>query len=356
MKPFTSENDPCAIVECHGRKKWWRRCGDKRRGFRYLDSQGTPLLEEKRLARIRSLVIPPAWSEVRIAPSPRSHLQAVGLDTTGRIQYLYHPKFVDEQQRKKYEKLAQFGARLPLLRRMTNAHIALDGLPKERVLAVIIRLINDLYFRLGSEASVSQYRTYGVTTLRNRHLQILPGGRLAFSFIGKHHIPQRRLLVDEELAALMAEIKALRGSHLFHYLDENGKSRPITGRDVNQYIKTAVGAEYSAKDFRTWGGTLNAAIVLAELGPAETEKQRQRNIVQATKRVAEQLGNTPAVCRASYIHPVVFERYAQGITLSDFRKKAERIIRRQQPEYEVEELALLALFRAGENIADRGAA
>jgi DNA topoisomerase I len=343
------------LVEHGTRVKWWRRRGTKKQGFWYEDQQGRPITDEAQLERIRLLVIPPAWRHVRIAPSLRSRLQAVGIDAAGRIQYKYHPSFAARQQQKKYAKIERFGQALPLLRQVTNADIALDGFPRQRVLAIIIRLINDLYLRVGSELSVKRYRTYGVTTLRNRHLEIKSGGQLIFSFVGKHHIRHRRIIVDEELAVLMRDLKALGGPKLFEYTDDSGKVRPITPRDVNEYIKAAVGPEFSAKDFRTWGGSLLAAIRLAEIGQAENDRQAKRNITQAVKQVAEHLGNTASVCRSCYIHPAVLRRYAEGITLEAFRPRRNRQIRRLQPEYEPEELALLKLFRA-DGKADKAAA
>src|SRR5579884_271303 len=335
-----------SVLEKGARARWWRRRGSKEKGFWYEDAKGVRITDEKQLERIRALALPPAWTSVRIAPSPRSRLQALGIDTSGRVQYRYHPDFQAAQQRQKYAKLERFGELLPTLRQMTNRHMALEGLPRERVLAIVIRLINDLYFRLGSEESVRRYRTFGVTTLRNRHLEITPKGHLLFRFVGKHHLQHRRVIVDADLADLMRQIKALPGARLFQYIDENGNARPITPHDVNNYIKAATGPEFSAKDFRTWGGTLRAALALAEMGKPENERQAKRNIVQAVKRVAERLGNTPTVCRSCYIHPVVLERYQEGVTLEDFRRKAERYIRRYQPDYEPEELALLKLFQA----------
>jgi DNA topoisomerase-1 len=332
-------------VERGPRARWWRRRGSKKRGFWYEDASGKRITDEEQLARIRALAIPPAWTHVRVAPSPRSRLQAVGVDTSGRIQYKYDAKFAARQQLKKYEKVVRFGERLPHLRRRTNEDIQGEELTRERVLAVVIRLINDLYFRVGSEASVKRYRTYGVTTLRNRHLTI-KGRRLIFSFVGKHHIRHRRIVVDEDLARLMRDIKALGGSRLFQYVDEEGKVRPIKPRDVNEYIKIATDSpEFSAKDFRTWGGTLLAAVELAEMGPPEDERHAKKNVVRAVKRVAEHLGNTPAVCRSCYIHPTVIDRYAEGTTLEEFRRRVERYARRVQNEYEPEEAALLKLVR-----------
>jgi len=332
------------------RARWWRRAGTKSRGFRYETADGRPVVDEAALERIRSLAIPPAWREVRISPSPRSPLQAIGLDGAGRVQRVYRPSFTARRALRKFEKIERFGEALPALRRRTNEDIAREGLGKERVLAVVVRLINDLYFRMGSEESVRRYRTYGVTTLRNRHLEIKPGGQLVFKFTGKHHIKHRRILVDEELAALVGEIKSLGGSKLFQYIGEDGRKRPVNPRDVNDYIKAAAGAEFSAKDFRTWGGTLLAAAELAEVGCCEDVRRAKKNMVAAVKRVAERLGNTPTVCRSCYIHPAVLDAYTRGRSIEEFRpRRVRRRIMRQQPEYSVEELALLKLLRARKN-------
>jgi DNA topoisomerase-1 len=329
------------------RAHWWRRCGAKRRGFWYEDARGRRITDETALARIKALVIPPAWREVRIAPGATTRLQAIGVDASGRVQRIYHPAFAAKRQRLKYEKIIRFGQQLGALRRRTNEDIARNDLSKARVLAVVIRLINDLYFRVGSEESVKRYRTYGVTTLRNRHLTIKRGGRLIFNFVGKHHIRHRRILVDEELATLMRDIQKLGGAKLFHYYDEEQKRAvAIRPRDVNDYIKANTAPEFSAKDFRTWGGTLLAAVALAELGKVEDERQAKKNIVKAVKAVAEHLGNTPTVCRGSYIHPQVLDSYCAGTTLEEFRPRRERRIARQQPEYLPEERALLKMLRA----------
>lgn len=349
MSEQNGNRTPQEMVEHGARVRWWRRRGSKKRGFFYQDHKGNRINDEAQLERIRSLVLPPAWTHVRISPSAKSHLQAVGIDTAGRIQYRYHPAFAARRQMKKYKKIERFGENLPLLRRLTNEHVMLEGFPRERVLAIVIRLINDLYFRVGSEESVKRYRTYGVTTFRNRHLEIKRGGQLIFSFVGKHHIRHRLIIVDEELATAMRDLKALGGPKLFEYVDEDGRVRPVTPRDVNDYIKAATGAEFSAKDFRTWGGTLLAAMHLADMGKPEDNQQAKHNIIQAARRVAEHLGNTATVCRSCYIHPVVFEKYVEGVTLSEFRPKAARLIRRLQPEYELEEAALLKLLGASGN-------
>jgi DNA topoisomerase-1 len=333
-------------IEQGKRSKWWRRSGGKSTGFKYLDNDGKQIKDETHLERIKSLVIPPMWKYVRISPAATSSLQAIGMDSSGRVQYLYHPKFAEKQQKKKFAKIEKFGEYLPKLRKTTNEHLALEGFPREKVLAVMMRLINSLYIRVGTEKSVRHYKTYGITTLQNRHLEIGKKGELIFSFVGKHHIKHRKVLVDEELAMIMRDLKALGTARkLFHYLDEQQNLRPITPRDVNDYLKSATAPEFSAKDFRTWGGTLLTAIELAEIGKPETETEFKKNVVKAVKRVAEQLGNTPTVCRGSYVHPTVLKAYEAGVTLDEFRPRKTRRISRISEDYEIEEKALIKLLK-----------
>lgn len=329
------------------RAKWWQRKGGKKSGFRYVDVENRQIKDEKHLARIKSLVIPPAWKYVRIAPSERSNLQAIGMDTSGRVQYLYNPKFRKKQENKKFAKIEKFGEHLPKLRKITNKHLELEGFPREKVLALMTRLINSLYIRMGSPKSVRRYKTFGITTLQNRHLEIKRGGKLIFNFVGKHHIKHRKVFVDKELANVMQDLKAIGGARkLFNYLDENGKPHPVKASEVNNYLKEVTAPEFSAKDFRTWGGTLLAAQELAEIGKAEEEKILKKNICKAIKNVAEQLGNTPTVCRASYVHPKVIKYYENGVTLDEFKPKRKRKITKIKSEFEPEESALMKLFRS----------
>lgn len=344
-KPIFDVSRTRQTIEKGRRAKWIQRRGSKSRAFFYIDSNGKRVTDEATLERIRSLVIPPAWRHVRISPAASTSIQAVGMDTTGRIQYLYHQKFSERQQRKKFEKIVRFGEYLPRLRAVTNRDIELDGFPREKVLAVMMRLINSLYMRVGTEKSAKHYRTYGITTLQNKHLEIKRGGQLVFDFVGKSHIKHRKVLVDEDLAAVMKDLKQLGGARkLFHYVTETGKAAPIKPADINAYIKEATSPEFSSKDFRTWGGTLLAATALAEIGIAEDEKEAKRNVVKAVKSVAEQLGNTPTVCRSSYIHPRVLAAYQAGTTLEEFRPKTKRKIKRVESDYEPEERALLRLL------------
>lgn len=349
-QPLKNKKELLERLEKGRRSRWWHRIGSPSRGFHYTDANGRRIKAAAKLDRIRSLVIPPAWRYVRISPAVSGRLQAVGVDTTGRIQYLYHPKFVERQQRKKYEKIERFGRVLPKLRKATTEHLALEGFPREKVLALMVRLINDLYIRMGDETSVKNYKTFGITTLQNRHLTIKRDGTLVFDFVGKSHVKQRKILVDEELAALMTKLKSLGTSRkLFHYHDDEGTPRPVKRGDVNRYLKSVTSDEFSAKDLRTWGATILAATELAEIGHAEDEAERKKNIVQAVKSVAEQLGNTPAVCRSSYIHPAVLKAYEDNVVIEDFTPRKKRRTKRTQSGHDPAELCLLKLFDAYSN-------
>jgi DNA topoisomerase I len=347
IEPIFDKRKTREMISKGRRAKWLERKGGKSTGFKYFDSRGRELNDEGNLERIRLLVIPPAWTNVRICPSPTGRLQVVGMDSRGRIQYRYHPSFALKQQRKKFAKMEKFGEFLPKLRKATSEHLQLDGLPKEKVLAVVLRLINSLYFRVGTDLSEKHYKTYGITTLNKKHLTVKSKGKLQFDFVGKSHVQHRKILVDDELSAIMKDLDSLPGGRkLFRYVDPAGKVRPLKPADVNAYLKSVTDSIFSSKDFRTWGGSLMAAVELAEIGSAESESERKKNVVKAVKKVAEALGNTVAVCRSSYIHPAVLDSYAAGITLDQFRPRSTRRIRRIEQDLEPEELALLKLFRS----------
>ena len=310
-----------------------------------MNSWATKITDEESISRIRSLAIPPAWKYVKISPAASGKLQAVGIDTTGRIQYIYHPRFTEDQQRKKFTKIERFGTFLPRLRHATNEHISREGFPREKVLAVILRLINSLYFRVGTEQSVRQYKTYGITTLRNRHLRFGKKGELIFEFVGKSHVKHRKVLADQELAEILLELKGFGTSRkLFHFCDEDGRTRPVKPKHINDYLKSITAPEFSSKDFRTWGATLLTAVELAHLGNSDDERQQKAHMNKAIRRLAENLGNTPAVCRSSYIHPTVLTAYADGVILDQFRPRKVRKSRRLEAELEPEERSLLNLL------------
>jgi DNA topoisomerase-1 len=328
------------------RKNWHRRIGTKEKGFHYEDASGRRLRDKATLDRIASLVIPPAWSDVLIAPSASAKVQVVGYDMAGRMQYLYHETFRERQERRKFSKLLAFAEKLPFLRKRAKIDLRKPELSKERVLALIIRLIDELAFRVGSEKSVERYKTFGITTLRSKHVSIAPSGEITFDFVGKHHIHHKIKLTDKKLAGILGDLKSLRGAKLFKYVTAEGKIKSITGRDVNDYIKQATDPSFTAKDFRTWGASVKAAAQLAKIGFVRGERSIKKNIVQAVKAVAEKLGNTVAVARSSYIHPKVLKKYEKGVTIEKFDDEAAKIAKKAGPEFDKEEAAVVALLKS----------
>src|SRR6266536_2691173 len=306
------------------RRGGWRRRG-RRKPFRYVDHRGNPITDPEHVERVEALAIPPAWREVWISPRPRAKVQATGIDAAGRRQYLYHEDFRAAQEQAKFDKLVRFAERLPELRRAMAEHMDLESLAPERICAIAVRLINHGWFRVGSERYARSSRTYGITTLTKRHAQVR-GNRIVLSFRGKGRAHVRAAVVDPELAAAISELLALaRGSCLFRYR-RNGDLSALTADRLNEYIGTYLGEEFTAKDFRTWGGTLLAAIGLAERGVTDSESKAKRVVAAVMRRVGEQLGNTPAVARASYVSPAVVEQYLEGRTIEDFRPRHLRVV------------------------------
>jgi DNA topoisomerase-1 len=313
--------------------------------FRYVDARGNPIKDEERLERIRALVIPPAWTDVWISPRPNAKLQATGVDAAGRRQYLYHADFRAQQEEAKFDKLIRFAERLPDLRAATAEHFDRETLDRLRVSAIATRLINAGWFRVGSERYARESRTYGITTLLKSHVHIR-GNRIAFDFVSKHRTVVRTTLVDAELADEVTELLALpRGRRLFRYEWEGGICN-LTGARLNDYVREYLGDDFTAKDFRTWGGTLIAAIAFAEQGPPESEKQAKRVVPAVMRKVGEELGNTPAVARSSYVSPAVIDQYLDGRTIEDFRPKHLRVVRARDTGLDQEEQALLSLLRS----------
>jgi DNA topoisomerase IB len=326
------------------RRGGWKRAGSKGR-FRYLDARGNRIEDPAKLARIESLVIPPAWKDVWISPRAGAKLQATGVDAAGRRQYLYHPEFRAQQEQAKFDKLVRFAERLPDFRMAMGEHMMLDPDERERVCAVAVRLINLAWFRVGSDRYAKTSRTHGVTTLTKRHVSVR-GNRVAFRFRAKHKVQVRTSLVDAELAeAIKALLAQPGGSRLFRY-GYNGNSCLLTGAVLNDYIREHMGEEFTAKDFRTWGGTLTAAVSLAEHGVVETETEARRVVANVMRTVAERLGNTPAVARASYVSPAVVEQYLDGRTIEDFRPRHLRIVKARDIGLDPEESALVGLLRS----------
>jgi DNA topoisomerase I len=335
----------------------WTRVGRKGR-FRYLDHDGNRIEDARKLERIEALAVPPAWRDVWISSRANASLQATGYDRAGRKQYLYHPEFRAAQEQAKYDSLIRFGECLPRLRGAMTEHFDADPLDRERVSAVALRLIELGWFRVGSERYARE-GTYGVTTLLRRHVEVR-GRRIRLSFRAKHGIRVRTTLVDEELAAEIRLLLGIRGGpRVFKYEWEGGLYN-LTSKRLNDYVKIYLGPDFSAKDFRTWGGTLLAATCFAEHaathGFPESEREQRRSISHVMRRVAERLGNTPAVTRASYVSPAVIEQYLDRRTIDDFRPRHLRVVHARGADLSPEELATLSLLRSWRIRSSRAAA
>jgi DNA topoisomerase IB len=284
-------------------------------GFRYLDPAGKPVRDAGTLGRIRALAIPPAYRDVWICRLANGHLQATGRDARGRKQYRYHPRWAEVRDREKFGRIEAFGAALPRLRRQLRRDLALPGFPERKVAAMVVAVMADTLVRIGNAGYARDNKSYGLTTLRNRHVQFLRGGRARFRFRGKGGIDHDVVLDDAKLARLLRNCQQLPGQHLFQYRDDEGHVQPVDSGTVNGYLREAMGEAFTAKDFRTWGGTLAAIRLLAEMpwdeaGASQRAMASMRNAVETD--VARQLGNTPAVCRKSYIDPRVYAAWEQG--------------------------------------------
>lgn len=308
---------------------WWRREGGPKRGFRYVGVNGRRLRSERALERIRSLAIPPAWTDVHISPDPKRKVQAWGYDQAGRKQYRYSAEHVARGDRRKWKRLLRVGLALPRLREETNEHLKRPELDREKVLATVVRLMARAHFRAGSERYAVENKTFGICTLRKKNV-VVEGDNLIFTYVGKRRKDQRQVVADTPLVKILHELMALRGPRLFQYwtTDEKGRRvlRPVTAAAVNRYLREAVGERITSKDLRTFGGTLRASTILADLGPPQSGRDATRNVGLATRLVAHDLGNTPTICRKAYIHPAVFEEYARaGRTVENVRLNSGKV-------------------------------
>lgn len=285
-----------------------RRCG---RGFTYLAPDGSTVRDRALRRRIEELAIPPAWTGVWICPSPRGHLQATGRDAEGRKQYLYHPRWREVRDATKFDRLIPFGHALPEIRRGVAEDLSRRGLPRRKVLATVVRLLETTCIRIGNETYRRRNGSYGLTTLRSRHVAI-SGSKLRFRFRAKGGAECEVAVTDRRLAGVLRRCLELPGYELFQYLDDEGRRTAVDSGDVNDYLHSLAGERFTAKDFRTWMGSVHALDALCELGPAESTKEAEKNVLAAVDHTAEQLRNTRAVCRSSYIHPGVIEAYADG--------------------------------------------
>ncbi len=289
-------------------------------GFVYRFADGRAVRGGAIIRRIRALRVPPAWRDVWICPSANGHIQAVGRDARGRKQYRYHPSWRQVRDAAKFDRLLAFAERLPAVRAAVERDLARRGLPRRKVLATVVRLLERTLVRVGNEEYARANRSFGLTTLRDHHVQV-GASRLRLSFMGKSGKRHEVTIADRRLAWVVRACQELAGQELFQYVERSGRRRGVGSADVNAYIRAAAGDDFSAKDFRTWAGTVLAAVALAKLGVAPTERAAKSRVVTAIKAVSTLLGNTPAVCRAGYVHPLVIERYLAGRTLADVRPK-----------------------------------
>lgn len=314
------------------------------KSFRYLDPDGKPLRDADTLARIRSLVIPPAWNEVWICPQPLGHLQATGRDARGRKQYRYHQRWRAVRDEVKYERMLNFGKALPGIRARVDAALKLPGLPREKVLATIVYLLQVTMMRIGNEEYARENKSFGLTTLRGRHVRI-DGSAVEFRFRGKSGVYHAVTVEDRRLARIIQRSRELPGQELFHYLDDDGQPHTVDSADVNDYLRAISGEDYTAKDFRTWSGTVLAALALQEFEKFDSETQAKKNIVRAIESVAEKLGNTPSICRKCYVHPAVIEAYLDGEMLQALRVRAEQELVDDLHSLQPEEAAVMAMLQ-----------
>lgn len=315
------------------------------KGFTYVDQTNTTVKDKSLKDYFKSLVIPPAWKEVEINSGKRNKILAFGRDEKGRKQYIYNPKFRQKQEQQKFDRILSFANELEHMRRVTGQHLRKRTLTKEKVLACMVRLLEAAYFRPGSDYYSHENQSYGLTTMRSRHLEI-EGDTLLFNYIGKSGKEQHREIVDKKLAKVVQEIDDLPGYEIFKFIDEEGHKQDVKSEHLNEYIRDVMGEEFSAKDFRTWAGTVIAAMALDEIGALKENDQKQldKNIRDAVVKVSERLGNTPAIARNSYIDPRVIEQYNNGKTINYFKNEINRLLK-QRENLSREEVGVLCMLK-----------
>jgi DNA topoisomerase I len=319
-----------------------RRSG---KGFSYYGVDGARITDRRERERLKALAIPPAWREVWICPYKNGHIQATGRDERGRKQYRYHPDWHRVRDEAKFEHMLTFGRLLPQIRRRVEKDLRLRGLPKDKVLAAVVRLLETTLIRIGNDTYAEENGSYGLTTMRKKHVEV-SGTEVAFDFVGKSGKAWDIHLRDPQVARIVKRCEEIPGYRLFRYYDEDGELRSVESADVNDYLKRITGEEITAKDFRTWAGTVLATFTLTGLGRFETETQATKNVSAVIKEVAKKLGNTPAVCRKSYVHPDVISCYLEG-TLENLVGVGEAVDTSARPEgLRVEEVAVLSFLEA----------
>jgi DNA topoisomerase-1 len=293
-----------------------------RKGFSYIGVDGKPIRDTQELNRFKALVIPPAWTKVWICPLPNGHLQATGRDEKGRKQYRYHPDWQKIRNQTKFNRMIAFGSTLPLIRQKTEEHLNLRKLSREKVLATVVRLLETTCIRVGNVEYAKENSSFGLTTMHNRHVDV-SGTKVRFQFRGKSGVEHELELNDRRIAKIVKQCQDIPGYELFQYFDENRDRQTISSDDVNAYLQEITGEEFTAKDFRTWAGTVVATEALTELGAFNSQTQAKKNISEAIKQAAKQLGNRPATCRKYYVHPAILDAYLDGSLLATMEQQQE---------------------------------
>jgi len=308
--------------------------------FEYFDTEGNPIRDEQRLLRIKRLGIPPAWSDVWICPSANCHVQATGRDARRRKQYLYHERWREIRDENKYDRMVAFGKALPKIRRRVAKDLKLSGLPRNKVLATVVQLLERTFIRIGNEEYARDNKSFGLTTMKDRHVEV-KGSKMRFRFRGKSGKEHEVDVTDRHIAKIVSMIQDLSGQELFQYVGEDGEIRDVTSQDVNDYLREITGEDFSAKDFRTLAGTVLTAVALNAQEKFENNKQAKKNISTAVKAVAAILGNTPAICRKCYVHPAIFESYLGRQSIDGLKQMTEDAIEKEEVDLRSSEAAVL---------------
>ena len=333
------------------------------KGFRYIDPKGAPVRDAEEIARLKSLAIPPAYTEVWICPHPNGHIQATGRDEKGRKQYRYHPRFREAREASKFHRIMAFAEALPGIRARIDADMGKRGLPREKVLATVVHLLETTLIRVGNDDYARSNKSYGLTTLRDPHVKVA-GSEMRFRFKGKSGKEWSVSVRDRRVAKIVKACQDLPGQELFQYRDGDGAVRDVTSADVNAYLREITGQDITAKDFRTWAGTVLAALALQEFEAFDSEAKAKKNLRTAIEGVAARLGNTPTICRKCYIHPQVLDCYLEGALLLQIKDAVEDELREDLDGLKPEEAAVLGLLQArlaevkdgrGRDLSDRGA-
>lgn len=320
--------------------------------FEYFDIEGKPIRDEQRLLRVKRLAIPPAWTDVWICPSANGHIQGTGRDARKRKQYIYHERWREMRDENKYERIVSFAEALPKIRRRVSKDLSLPGLPRNKVLATIVQLLEGSFIRVGNEEYARENKSFGLTTMQDRHVDV-KGSKMRFRFRGKSGIKHDVDVTDRRIARIVLRLQDLPGQELFQYVDENDEVCDITSQDVNDYLREISGEDFTAKDFRTWAGTVLAAIALTAVGEFETKTQAKANIKSAVSAVAKMLGNTPAICRKCYVHPAVLETYLSGSAIEGLKRKTEEALENEDVDLRSTEVAVLKFLQ--ERLAKKAA-